>query len=134
MARSFLILGCVAASADVAQLRGASNQTVGPFTGASRTISKHVLYDKLMGYWVGQLVGNFMGLPFEFLYTDSPMPIEPQTYYDQNSAHSSGLRCNSDGRGRIPQRLSQLQGAYTDAPWLELSLRLVSRAVAESLP
>ena len=38
-----------------------------------------VLYDKLMGYWVGQLVGNFMGLPFEFTYWDEPMPIEPQT-------------------------------------------------------
>lgn len=67
-----------------------------------------------MGYWVGQLVGNFMGLPFEFLYNDSPMPIEPQGYYDQHSAHSAGLRINSDGRGRIPQRLNQLQGAYTD--------------------
>lgn len=30
-----------------------------------REISKEVLRDKLEGYWVGQLVGNFMGLPFE---------------------------------------------------------------------
>eukprot|EP00437_Effrenium_voratum_P038022 CAMPEP_0181479858 /NCGR_PEP_ID=MMETSP1110-20121109/43502_1 /TAXON_ID=174948 /ORGANISM="Symbiodinium sp., Strain CCMP421" /LENGTH=433 /DNA_ID=CAMNT_0023605311 /DNA_START=38 /DNA_END=1339 /DNA_ORIENTATION=+ len=111
---SVLALRC-ATAADVAQLRG-SNQTkdLGSLAGASRTISKHVLYDKLMGYWVGQLVGNFMGLPFEFLYNDSPMPIEPQGYYDQHSAHSAGLRINSDGRGRIPQRLNQLQGAYTD--------------------
>ena len=77
-----------------------------------------VLYDKLMGYWVGQLVGNFMGLPFEFTYWDEPMPIEPQTYYDEASANASGLNvngpCESDGRGCIPQTLDQLQGAYTD--------------------
>ncbi|CAL1131973.1 unnamed protein product [Cladocopium goreaui] len=83
-----------------------------------RVISKDVLYDKLMGYWVGQLVGNFMGLPFEFTYWDEPMPIEPQTYYDEASANASGLNvngpCESDGRGCIPQTLDQLQGAYTD--------------------
>ena len=55
-----------------------------------------------------------MGLPFEFLYTDKPMPLEPQTYYDQRKAWGEHLRVNSDGRGSIPQRLSRLQGAYTD--------------------
>jgi len=59
---------------------------------------------------VGQLVGNFMGLPFEFQYNNEPMPFEPKTYYDLGSARSAGLRVNTDGRGRIPQRLSQLQG------------------------
>ena len=59
---------------------------------------------------VGQLVGNFMGLPFEFQYNNEPMPFEPKTYYDLGSARASGLRINTDGRGRIPQRLSQLQG------------------------
>lgn len=59
---------------------------------------------------VGQLVGNFMGLPFEFQYNNEPMPFEPETYYDLGSARASGLRINTDGRGRIPQRLSQLQG------------------------
>ena len=71
-----------------------------------------------MGYWVGQLVGNFMGLPFEFTYWDEPMPIEPHTYYDEATANASGLNvngpCETDGRGCIPQRLTELQGAYTD--------------------
>lgn len=80
----------------------------------SATISKGVLHDKIMGYWVGQLVGNFMGLPFEFQYNDQPMPLEPQTYYDLGSGRAAGLRVNADGRGRIPQRLNRLQGAYTD--------------------
>mmetsp|Transcript_1809 Transcript_1809/g.4230 ORF Transcript_1809/g.4230 Transcript_1809/m.4230 type:complete len:433 (+) Transcript_1809:72-1370(+) len=83
-----------------------------------KNISKDVLFDKLMGYWVGQLVGNFMGLPFELTYWDDPMPIEPQTYYDEESANASGLRvngpCETDGRGCIPQTLTRLQGAYTD--------------------
>eukprot|EP00913_Durusdinium_trenchii_P020988 g19722.t1 len=94
-------------------LRGAS----GPHP-PTREISKDVLHDKLMGYWVGQLVGNFMGLPFEFTYWDEPMPIEPHTYYDEATANASGLNvngpCETDGRGCIPQRLTELQGAYTD--------------------
>lgn len=77
-----------------------------------------VLYDKLMGYWVGQLVGNFMGLPFEFTYWDEPMPLEPQTYYDEKTANDTGLNvngpCATDLRGCIPQTLNRLQGAYTD--------------------
>mmetsp|Transcript_13661 Transcript_13661/g.25632 ORF Transcript_13661/g.25632 Transcript_13661/m.25632 type:complete len:439 (-) Transcript_13661:247-1563(-) len=120
MRLSLLFLAACVAADELPQLRGvanqtvAANQTVGSQSGVPRTISKHNLYDKLMGYWVGQLVGNFMGLPFEFLYNDNPMPLEPQTYYDLNSAHAAGLRCNSDGRGSIPQRLNALQGAYTD--------------------
>lgn len=71
-----------------------------------------------MGYWVGQLVGNFMGLPFEFTYWDEPMPLEPQTYYDEKTANDTGLNvngpCATDLRGCIPQTLNRLQGAYTD--------------------
>lgn len=81
---------------------------------AGRSISRSDLMDKLEGYWIGQLVGNFMGLPFEFIYNEEPMPILPDTYYDQASARTKGLRCNTDGRGSIPRRLTELQGAYTD--------------------
>jgi len=84
----------------------------------TKVIKKDVLYDKLMGYWVGQLVGNFMGLPFEFTYWDEPMPLEPQTYYDEQTANATGLNvngpCETDLRGCIPQTLNRLQGAYTD--------------------
>lgn len=82
------------------------------------SLFQDVLYDKLMGYWVGQLVGNFMGLPFEFTYWDEPMPLEPQTYYDEQTANATGLNvngpCETDLRGCIPQTLNRLQGAYTD--------------------
>lgn len=77
-------------------------------------ISHTQLLDKIDGFWVGQLVGNFMGLPFEFVYNDHPMKILPKKYYDVKSAREEGLKVNDDGRGRIPQRLNELQGAYTD--------------------
>ena len=89
-----------------------------PCPAPALPVLKDVLYDKLMGYWVGQLVGNFMGLPFEFTYWDEPMPLEPQTYYDEHTANASGLNvngpCETDLRGCIPQTLHRLQGAYTD--------------------
>ncbi|CAE8595171.1 unnamed protein product [Polarella glacialis] len=79
-----------------------------------KTITELELKDKLEGFWVGQLVGNFMGLPFEFVYWDEPMPALPDRYYDEQSAREAGLRCNTDGRGSIPARLDELQSAYTD--------------------
>lgn len=114
------VLGLTLVSAeDAPLLRGSNltkpeNLTLTKSAWGGKVIGKDVLYDKIMGYWVGQLVGNFMGLPFEFQYNNEPMPFEPKTYYDLGSARASGLRINTDGRGRIPQRLSQLQGAYTD--------------------
>ena len=75
---------------------------------------------------VGQMVGNFMGLPFEFQYNDEPMPVEPKTYYDLGSARASGLRINTDGRGRIPQRLSQLQGGYAFLAFRTHHLELIA--------
>ncbi|CAE7586168.1 unnamed protein product [Symbiodinium natans] len=46
------------------------------------------------------------------------MPIEPQTYWDFETAKAANLSvngpCENDGRGCIPQILNTLQGAYTD--------------------
>eukprot|EP00931_Biecheleriopsis_adriatica_P008623 TRINITY_DN109778_c0_g1_i1.p1 TRINITY_DN109778_c0_g1~~TRINITY_DN109778_c0_g1_i1.p1 ORF type:complete len:505 (-),score=83.88 TRINITY_DN109778_c0_g1_i1:488-2002(-) len=83
--------------------------------GTYLNISAASLADKLDGFWVGQLVGNFMGLPFEFVYMDEPMPLLPETYYDNDSATAAGLKCNfQDPRGFIPKRFNELQGSYTD--------------------
>jgi hypothetical protein len=46
-----------------------------------REISESELRSKIDGWWIGQLVGNFMGLPFEFVYYNEPMPIEPQVRF-----------------------------------------------------
>eukprot|EP00933_Yihiella_yeosuensis_P024647 TRINITY_DN19112_c0_g1_i1.p1 TRINITY_DN19112_c0_g1~~TRINITY_DN19112_c0_g1_i1.p1 ORF type:complete len:438 (-),score=58.34 TRINITY_DN19112_c0_g1_i1:498-1811(-) len=84
-------------------------------SGRFLTISSKSLHDKLEGFWVGQLVGNFMGLPFEFVYINESMPLLPDRYYDNKTASDAGLRCNSqDARGFIPKRFNELQGSYTD--------------------
>jgi len=107
----------MAVQAQEGTLRG-RRLSAGGNAGASsvdlRYISKVDLRDKLEGFWIGQLVGNFMGLPFEFIYYNDPMPLLPDKYYDLNAARAAGLMCNTDGRGWIPQYLNKIQGAYTD--------------------
>merc|ERR1712085_242915 len=78
-------------------LRGrAASPELHAFSSATMSISSQDLRDKLEGFWIGQLVGNFMGLPFEFKYNAHPMPILPDKYYDVWSASASGLAVNRD--------------------------------------
>lgn len=37
-------------------------------------ISKTELKDKIAGAWIGQMVGNIYGLPFENKFVDEPAP------------------------------------------------------------
>lgn len=48
-----------------------------------RTISQKELKEKIAGYWMGQIVGNYMGFPFENLYNENtgPMPYDIEKYY-----------------------------------------------------
>ena len=46
-----------------------------------RRISREELLDKLTGFWVGQLVGNYMGFPFENVYVEEPVPFLVDRYY-----------------------------------------------------
>lgn len=55
-----------------------------------------------------------MGLPFEFQCIRQPMPLLPANCYDRQIAESEGLRVGEGGYGTIPQRLNEMQGAYTD--------------------
>ncbi|MCE5332539.1 MAG: ADP-ribosylglycohydrolase family protein [Bacteroidales bacterium] len=38
----------------------------------TKTISKEELHDKIAGAWLGQMIGNFYGLPFENKFIDQP--------------------------------------------------------------
>lgn len=77
------------------------------------TISQSQLKDKIKGYWLGQLVGNYMGFPFEFVYTDEPIPVFIDRYY--TGFDSTELRMNSnDHRGYVNILGSALEGAWTD--------------------
>jgi len=39
-----------------------------------KKISKEVMEDKIAGAWLGQLIGNFYGLPFENKFVENPGP------------------------------------------------------------
>ncbi|MFW5877937.1 MAG: ADP-ribosylglycohydrolase family protein, partial [bacterium] len=76
------------------------------------TISKEELKDKIAGYWYGQLVGNYMGFSFEFMYMDKPVPVFVDRYY--NATEDTDLRIHNDRRGYTHIMASALDGAYTD--------------------
>jgi ADP-ribosylglycohydrolase len=77
------------------------------------TISAKDLRSKIEGYWLGQLVGNYMGFPFELLYSDTPIPVFIDRYY--NVTDSAGIRMNStDRRGNVNIFADALGGAWSD--------------------
>ncbi len=78
-----------------------------------RTLSKKELRSKIEGYWLGQLVGNYMGFPFEFVYSETPAPVFIDRYY--NVTDSAGIRMNhTDRRGNVNIFADALGGAWTD--------------------
>lgn len=80
-----------------------------------RVISHDELMDKLSGFWNGQLLGNYMGFPFENLYVDEPVPVLVDRVYTANYDGDPALKINSkDRRGHIPVLASALRGAFSD--------------------
>ena len=45
-----------------------------------RIISKAELTDRVLGFWNGQLLGNYIGFPFENLYSEDAMPVLVELY------------------------------------------------------
>jgi hypothetical protein len=77
------------------------------------TISESELRNKISGYWIGQLVGNYMGWPFEFMYNDGkPIPILIDRYYTEKDDTLS-LKIHSDRRGHIDVLANTLGGAWS---------------------
>ncbi|EON77431.1 HesB/YadR/YfhF [Lunatimonas lonarensis] len=71
--------------------------------------------DKLFGYWNGQLVGNYLGFPFENLYDEEPLPLFVDRYYTFEDAERHGLRMNlNDRRAYIHIMADALGGAWSD--------------------
>jgi len=78
------------------------------------SIFRETLKDKITGYWLGQLVGNYMGWPFEFLYNDgTAIPILIDRYYTEKD-DTLDLRIHSDRRGHIDVLANTLGGAWSD--------------------
>jgi len=77
------------------------------------TIPTEVFRLKVEGFWLGQLVGNYMGMPFENVYVEDPIPVLVDRYY--TSRDKGDLRINElDMRGDVRAFASGMDGAWTD--------------------
>lgn len=80
-----------------------------------KTITKKELTDKIAGYWIGQLAGNYLGFPFENLYTEKPIPVFVDRYFNYQDADSLELKMNvNDRRGYVGIMADAMNGAWSD--------------------
>jgi len=78
-----------------------------------RAISEKELHDKISAFWLGQLVGNYFGLPFENNYIDEPVPFLVDRVYTHED--DAVLEINRDDwRGYIPIFMDAVEGAFAD--------------------
>ena len=80
-----------------------------------RAISHEELMDKLSGFWIGQLLGNYFGFPFENKYVDEPVPVLVDYVYTADYDGDLPLKINNkDRRGYVPIMVNALRGAFSD--------------------
>lgn len=80
---------------------------------AERVISRDELLDKLSGFWIGQLVGNYMGFPFENVFVEEPCPILIDRYYTYLDDPALPMN-RHDLRGFVPIFADAFEGAFSD--------------------
>lgn len=78
-----------------------------------RAISEKELQDKISAFWLGQLVGNYFGLPFENKYVDKPVPFLVDRIYTYEDDQAINLN-RQDWRGFIPVFMKAVEGALAD--------------------
>jgi ADP-ribosylglycohydrolase len=78
-----------------------------------KRISREDLRDKIDGFWLGQLAGNYMGLPFENIYREEPVPLLVDRYYDAGAPEHLKVH-RSEHRGNLPIINAWLEGAVSD--------------------
>ncbi len=85
----------------------------GAASAEERTITRAELLDKVSGFWIGQLVGNYLGFPFENVYVEEAIPVLVDKYYTPFNA--GDLRINRDDhRAYVPYMFTAFDGAYSD--------------------
>ena len=85
----------------------------GTAAAQERTITRAELIDRISGFWIGQLAGNYIGFPFENVYVDQPIPVLVDRYYTPMNAGE--LRINAgDHRSFAPYMFTAFDGAYSD--------------------
>jgi hypothetical protein len=79
-----------------------------------RRLAAADLRDRIHAWWIGQIVGNYLGFPFENVYIDEPVPVLVDRYYDFHDA-GPNLRMNlNDRRGYIRIMADAMGGAWSD--------------------
>lgn len=76
-------------------------------------ISVDEFRERIEGFWLGQLVGNYMGFPFENLYVEEPVPVLVDKYYNVNNHGDLNIH-TQDLRGNTHILASTMGGAWTD--------------------
>ncbi len=80
-----------------------------------KTIKKQELRDKIEAYWLGQLVGNYMGFPFENVYREEPIPIIIDRYFTVNDLETHQLNMNENDRRSYGHIMADaMGGAWSD--------------------
>ena len=80
-----------------------------------RVMSHDDLIDRLSGFWIGQLLGNYIGFPFENNYVEEAIPILVDRVYTADYDGEPELKINAkDRRGHIPIMVNALRGAFSD--------------------
>jgi ADP-ribosylglycohydrolase len=78
-----------------------------------RAISEKDLHDKISAFWLGQLVGNYLGLPFENNYVEEPVPFLVDRIYTFKDDEAIDIN-REDWRGYIPIFMNAVEGAFAD--------------------
>ncbi len=83
-----------------------------PTPPEAREITRTQLEDKVRGYWIGQICGNYFGFPFELLYIEDPVPVDVDRFYTQRN--NGDLKINTDWRGNMDHQVRDRHGAPSD--------------------
>jgi len=78
----------------------------------TKEITRNELENKIAGYWLGQLTGDYFGFPFELLYIEDPVPVDVDKFYTQRN--KGKLRINKDWRGNMDHQVRNRRGAPSD--------------------
>jgi len=78
-----------------------------------RPISEVELHDKIHAFWLGQLLGNYIGFPFENRYIDKAIPVLIDRIYTREDDPDLSIN-REDRRGNVPVFLVAFDGAFSD--------------------
>jgi len=78
-----------------------------------RAITHKELMDKVSGYWIGQLLGNYMGFPFENNWVDEPVPLFVDRIYTYKDDKKLRI-ADYNRKGFIPIMCDSVHGAWSD--------------------